>query len=436
MHMLRIADSRRVLTAACLSFSVLLPVAARAQAQTTITAAEKSVAIKNIEATLGRSYVSPEKAEAMISLLERKLAAHTYDEIADGPAFAAQLTKDLEAASRDYHVYVSYAPDAHPIDPPLITPQVLPPPPAVLSQIEKTFVNDGFIKAEILPGNIGYLRVDVLLPRELMEKVAPAAFHFVAGTNALILDFRKNGGALGPSSMSTFAGYFFARRTQFDTIFWRNAPPSPGFSAAKVAGPRYTGRPIYILTSGHTASGAEGFAYIMKAFKRARVIGMPTMGAANPGAGAGVSPHFELFVPIGRVENIVTKSNWDYTGVMPDVRVNAIDALQTAQEIELTRQIASTHESSTEAKLRADLDDVRAQTKVQGVASFRLEGYRQAGHVAVAGSFNYNSEKDTPMHRSGAGWYATAALPPGRYTYHFVVDGIRVDEAERVIYVK
>jgi hypothetical protein len=415
----------------------MFPLAGGAQRASAITPAERSAAIKNIEAALQKSYIYPKKAAAMTAMLERNTASHAYDGLEDGRAFAERLTNDLESVSRDQHLFVEYAPEVHPVDPPLVTPAILEPPPQVAyPRIEKMFVNDGFVKAEILPGNIGYLRVDVLLPRELMEKVAPAAFRFVANTKALILDFRKNGGALGPSSMPTFSGYFFEHRTQFDTIYWRHAQPSRDYSAQSVAGPRYTGRPVYILTSGHTASGAEGFAYAMKAFKRATIVGTPTMGAANPGAALGVSPHLSIFVPIGRVENTVTKSNWDYSGVAPDVRVDAIGALNMAQTLELRRQLSEAHNGGEQTVLRTALEELQGLNRLESTVMLHLDGYRGARRIFAAGTFNFNSETDTPMRRTAGGWAAAVKLPPGRYTYHFIVDGVAIGGADHVLYVK
>lgn len=50
--------------------------------------------------------------------------------------------------------------------------------------------------------------------------------------------------------------------------------------------------------------------------------------------------------------------------------------------------------------------------------------HRQAGSVAIAGTFNDWRPGATPMVPMGAGWWMKGlVLPPGRYEYHFVVDG-------------
>jgi len=48
-----------------------------------------------------------------------------------------------------------------------------------------------------------------------------------------------------------------------------------------------------------------------------------------------------------------------------------------------------------------------------------------ARSVAVAGTFNDWDPKNSPMHSDGNGrWNIPVSLPPGRYEYRFVVDGV------------
>jgi hypothetical protein len=46
-----------------------------------------------------------------------------------------------------------------------------------------------------------------------------------------------------------------------------------------------------------------------------------------------------------------------------------------------------------------------------------------AGQVCVAGSFNQWSAQNHCLSRGGESWTVRIALPPGRYSYVFVVDG-------------
>jgi C-terminal processing protease CtpA/Prc len=85
---------------------------------------------------------------------------------------------------------------------------------------------------------------------------------------------------------------------------------------------------VYVLTSGRTFSGAEEFANKLKTLKRATIVGETTGGGANPGGGNRLSEHFFAFIPTGRAVNPYTKTNWEGTGVEPDVKTSADAALQ------------------------------------------------------------------------------------------------------------
>ena len=55
-------------------------------------------------------------------------------------------------------------------------------------------VNYGFLKVERLPGNIGFLDLDFFADPDEGGDTAAAAMSFLAGTDALIVDLRFNGG--------------------------------------------------------------------------------------------------------------------------------------------------------------------------------------------------------------------------------------------------
>jgi aconitase B len=60
-----------------------------------------------------------------------------------------------------------------------------------------------------------------------------------------------------------------------------------------------------------------------------------TVGGANPGNVFRAGDHFRMQVAEGRAINPITKTNWEGTGVHPDVPVQADLALATAQLLAL-----------------------------------------------------------------------------------------------------
>jgi len=99
-----------------------------------------------------------------------------------------------------------------------------------------------------------------------------------------------------------------------------------------VPGPRLAGKPVFVLTSKHTFSGAEEFTYNLKNLKRATIIGETTGGGAHPVSGHRIDDHFMIGVPFARAVNPVSKTNWEGTGVEPDVKVPADQALDVAKK--------------------------------------------------------------------------------------------------------
>jgi hypothetical protein len=89
-------------------------------------------------------------------------------------------------------------------------------------------------------------------------------------------------------------------------------------------------KPVFLLTGPGTFSGGEEFSYDMQVLKLATLIGETTGGGANPGGDRPLGAGLSIFVPTGRAENPVTKTNWEGVGVKPDVATSAKDAFSVA----------------------------------------------------------------------------------------------------------
>ena len=90
---------------------------------------------------------------------------------------------------------------------------------------------------------------------------------------------------------------------------------------------------MYVLTSSRTFSGAEEFTYDLQSLKRATIVGEVTGGGAHPVRGQRIDDRFTIGVPFAKAVNPVTKTNWEGTGVKPDVAVAASEALTTARKL-------------------------------------------------------------------------------------------------------
>lgn len=298
-----------------------------------ITAAERNEALDAIARALTEKYVFPDRAAEVVKSLRARRKRGDYDAIGTGQALATTLTKHINEVLKDAHFRVRFSkerlPERKQVDQP--SEEEL----ARYGEFEKQ-VNGGFEKVERLPGNIGYVEVRSFgFPGRGFE-AATAAMGFLSETDALIVDVRRNGGG-SPEAVAALCSHFFDEPVHLNDLYFRPQNTTRQFWTAPVAGKRYTGRPIYVLTSKNTGSAAEEFAYNLQNLKRATLVGEVTWGGAHPGDMVRLGDHFSAFVPTGRAISPITKTNWEGVGVKPDIATPADDALRVAQ-IELLKR--------------------------------------------------------------------------------------------------
>jgi C-terminal processing protease CtpA/Prc len=160
-----------------------------------------------------------------------------------------------------------------------------------------------------------------------------AAMAFVAHTDALIFDLRTNGGG-DPQMVTYIASWLFDHPTHLNDLYNRHEDSTTQFwTLAYVPGDRIASQPVYVLTSKQTFSGAEEFCYDLKNQKRATLVGETTGGGAHPVSGHLVADYFMVGVPFAKAINPISKTNWEGTGVEPDFKVSADEALTTAEKL-------------------------------------------------------------------------------------------------------
>ena len=155
--------------------------------------------------------------------------------------------------------------------------------------------------------------------------------NFISNCKAVIFDLRKNGGCY-PQVVQYIVSHFFnIEPVHLNDLYYREGNRTESFWTLKdIEGKRMPEVPLYILTGKNTFSGAEEFAYDMKSLKRAVIVGESTGGGANPGQFLAINSDFVTFLPMGRAINPITGTNWEGTGVEPDVEVRSENALNKA----------------------------------------------------------------------------------------------------------
>jgi hypothetical protein len=299
--------------------------------------AEKKTAIEGVLSQINKNYVFPDVAKKMDEAIRSRQKKNEYDSITSSREFAKVLTEHLRAVCKDRHLSVDYFSEPQP-KPDSSRPSPSPEQQARFRQ-RMGQRNFGFKKAERLDGGIGLLELQGFARAEDAAETAAAAMNFLANSSALIIDLRKNGG--GDAAMVILlCSYFFDEQTHLNDIYNRSEDSTRQYwSHPHVAGKKFLGKDVYILTAKRTFSAAEEFAYNMKAQKRATIVGETTGGGAHPTSGHWAAEHFGVAVPFARSINPVTKTNWEGTGVKPDVDVPADQALQKAQLMILKREL-------------------------------------------------------------------------------------------------
>ncbi len=273
-----------------------------------------------------RAYVFADVAEKMAAALRAQAAKGAYDAITGAKEFAEMLTRDLQAVSRDKHLRVIYDADGLP---------ERQGPPTEEQRAERLADerrrNFGFERVERLDGNVGYIELLGFSNSEEVVEAAVPAMNFLANTDALIFDLRRNGGG-SPVTIRVLSSYLFDKVVHLNDFYIRETDTTRQFfTDADVQGHRYGERkPVFVLTSSRTFSAAEEFTYNLKNLKRAIIVGETTGGGAHPGGVRRITDKFGIWLPNGRAINPITKTNWEGVGIEPDIKAEAAQALRAA----------------------------------------------------------------------------------------------------------
>ncbi|MVM33464.1 peptidase [Spirosoma sp. HMF4905] len=384
---------------------------------------ERQSTIDTVLKLLNERYVFPDVARKMEQFVRSK--RDVYSTITEGNALAAQLTNDFRSIAHDKHLNVGYHPEGIPDE------QIWKKEPTSAEREAQRagmragllHENFGILDVSVLKFNIGYLNFKYLAPPEFAGESYSAAMNYLAKTDALIIDLRQCRGAISEHAIPFLCSYFFAEPTHLNDLYWRDGNiTNQSWTYAEVPGHQYLNKPIYVLTSKQTFSGAEELAYDLKNLKRATLLGETTGGGANPGGTQRINAHFEMFLPFGRAINPITHTNWEGVGVEPDSAVSAKLALYKAQLLALRHIIAdSTTEPNWRTELTTQLTSLEKNPPVFIRHTFTLKGYPQAKQVALAGSFNNWSQ--SPLVRKGDSWVGDVDVEPGKVSYKFIVNG-------------
>jgi hypothetical protein len=293
-----------------------------------LTATTTMDIVTALTALVREQYVFPEQADRISVLLTAQYEAGKYASMAQASELALAITNDLQSVNGDKHLRLKYT-DHELSD--------LSDPVAEVERWSTAADRDaaGIARVELLSSNIGLVEIrPVLYPAVFSGDRIAAAMTIVSGCDALVLDVR---GCVGgsPDSVALLCSYLFDDEpVHLNSMRFRDeVRVEQSWTQAWVPGKRFgRSKPLVLLTSSQTFSGGEELAYDLQQLGRARVVGEQTGGGANPREGYRLHPHLEATIPVAYPVNPMSGTNWELTGVTPDIPTTRDDALMRAIE--------------------------------------------------------------------------------------------------------
>lgn len=299
----------------------MVAVSAPGRAAEPLNAEARSEAIASIATQIENNFYDRVRGREIAEELRRAEAQGAFAGLDTAEALSLALNARL--VEQDNHFTVRYTPGADTGGEPREV--------AAMGRRD----NFGFREVSILPGNIGYIDMIQFYPSAIGGDTAKAALDFIQHTDAVIFDMRDNRGG-SPTMVQFLISHFLApHENVLINTFVSSRRDYPGElrqldylpSAAR------PDVPLYVLTSARSASAGEAFPYHLQAMDRATIVGLRTHGAGNPGRPFPAEHGFSIFVPTSSARNPITQTNWEGTGVTPDVEIASPDALDEALKL-------------------------------------------------------------------------------------------------------
>ena len=165
------------------------------------------------------------------------------------------------------------------------------------------------------------LALDMLDPAEHARPYLDAAFALARGAARLVLDLRDNGGG-DPATVALIAEHLLGDDARMLSEVVHADRRRQWWTRAQPAGTALT-QDLAVLVSSRTYSSAEALAYHLQVRGRATVIGEATRGAADHVTPVRLTARVLGLLPEATVFDAVTGSNWEGTGVRPDIACGA-----------------------------------------------------------------------------------------------------------------
>lgn len=254
----------------------------------------------------------PDRAERLADDLYS--ATPTTEEPDHGTAVTDRILRDVEAVCHRTARHLTLELQA-PAEPDVDVVGWPPVPPDVVQR------RGGFIsRVQRFDNGCGLLRIDGFDDMPVAADYVLGAFAVLRGVDGLILDVRGNGGG-ALSSLTVIAEFVLGTGIeQLSTVRYRDRPDRQWWTSGLLGTAHLPPEvPVALLIGSGTYSSGEALAYHLHTRGRARLFGQRTPGAADHVTPVRVAPSVVALIPEATPIDVVSGTNWEGAGVVPDV---------------------------------------------------------------------------------------------------------------------
>ena len=303
---------------------------AQNESDVSLTAEKQKKVINSFADTLAKYYFFQDSVKMIVEKLDWAYENGMFSNITNDSLFAVSITNVVRSTVSDNHLGVRYEQGLQPPSQGRMAPGTrdnnAPENPEMANNRRSP------ITFKILENNIGYLKIDMFDERPMFFDEIDGVFENAKGTKALIIDLSDCRGG-SPRGCNYVTSYLLEPNIQLTSIFQLingSTIEFDSYSSGSVKSERYTDKTVFVITGKATFSAAENFCYDLQVLKRGIIVGINTLGGANPGRAFPVGDSYSAFIPTGHSYNHTTKSNWEGVGIIPDILTSENEALSRA----------------------------------------------------------------------------------------------------------
>lgn len=235
-----------------------------------------------------------------------------------------------------------------------------------------------------IPDDVGYLKInyalDISLPLvgDNAKKAATNAMEALKGKEKIIIDLRNVNEGGSPEMIQYLVSFFISKKdVLINQIEDKRSKETISYKTVETPF-KLEAKSVSILTDKTTFSALEELAYDLQQFgkhveksERFMIIGNNSRGGANPAYSfpltnyekGEINPDFVIFIPCCRSVNPYTETNWENTGVKPDI---VISSGQDALDVALSgRKLLAEKSRFFTSSKELNLNSLQKKTKIK-----------------------------------------------------------------------